>query len=35
MKDNPDIAAGDEEKKFEIEKVLELVNQYNDWAKSK
>lgn len=35
MKDNPDIAEGDEEKKFEIEKVLELVNQYNDWAKSK
>ena len=35
MKDNPNIAAGDEEKKFEIEKVVELINQYNDWARSK
>lgn len=36
MKDNTDIAQNaEEEKKFEIEKVMELVNQYNDWAKSK
>jgi hypothetical protein len=36
MKDNPDILANaDEGKKFEIEKVVEIVNQYNDWAKSK
>ena len=36
MKDNPDILANaDEDKKFEIEKVVELVNQYNDWAKTK
>ncbi len=36
MKDNPDILANaDEGKKFEIEKVVELVNQYNDWAKTK
>jgi hypothetical protein len=36
MKDNPDIlATADEEKKFEIEKIVDLVNQYNNWAKSK
>lgn len=36
MKDNPEILANaDEGKKFEIEKVVELVNQYNDWAKTK
>ena len=35
MKDNPDILANAEDKKFEIEKVVELVNQYNDWAKTK
>lgn len=36
MKDNSDILANaDDDKKFEIEKVVELVNQYNDWAKSK
>lgn len=36
MKDNPDIlASADDDKKFEIEKVIELVNQYNDWAKAK
>jgi len=36
MKDNPDILANaDDSKKFEIEKVVELVNQYNDWAKTK
>lgn len=36
MKDNPEILANaDEGKKFEIEKVVEIVNQYNDWAKSK
>jgi hypothetical protein len=36
MKDNPDILVNsDEGKKFEIEKVVEIVNQYNDWAKTK
>lgn len=36
MKDNPDILANaGEDKKFEIEKVVEIVNQYNDWAKTK
>ena len=35
MKDNPEILANTEDKKFEIEKVVELVNQYNDWAKTK
>jgi hypothetical protein len=36
MKDNPEILTGaDEDKKFEIEKVVEMVNQYNDWAKTK
>jgi len=36
MKDNPDIlATADDDKKFEIEKVVELVNQYNTWAQSK
>lgn len=36
MKDNDDILANaDDDKKFEIEKVVELVNQYNDWAKTK
>jgi hypothetical protein len=36
MKDNPEIIANsDEDKKFEIEKVVDLVNQYNNWAKSK
>lgn len=34
MKDNAEIISGDEEKKFEIEKVTEIVNQYNDWAKN-
>lgn len=36
LKDNPDIVQNtDDDKKFEIEKVVELINQYNDWAKSK
>ena len=36
MKDNPDILANaDEGKKFEIEKIVQIVNQYNDWAKTK
>jgi hypothetical protein len=36
MKDNPDILNNsDDAKKFEIEKVVELVNQYNDWSKTK
>jgi hypothetical protein len=36
MKDNPEIlATADEDKKFEIEKVVTLVNQYNNWAQSK
>jgi hypothetical protein len=36
MKDNPEIlTSADDDKKFEIEKVVELVNQYNDWAKTK
>jgi hypothetical protein len=36
MKDNPEILANaDEDKKFEIGKVVELVEQYNNWAKSK
>lgn len=34
MKDNPDIISGDEEKKFEIEKVTDLIQQYNNWAKN-
>jgi hypothetical protein len=36
MKDNPEILANaNEDKKFEIEKVVTLVNQYNNWAQSK
>jgi hypothetical protein len=36
MKDYPDIlASADDDKKFEIGKVIELVNQYNNWAGSK
>lgn len=36
MKDNPEILSNaDEGKKFEIEKVVEIVNHYNDWAKTK
>lgn len=36
FKDNTDIIQNiDEEKKFEIEKIIELVNQYNSWAKLK
>ncbi|MBP7808818.1 MAG: hypothetical protein KA163_05965 [Bacteroidia bacterium] len=36
MKDNPEIlTSAEEDKKFEIEKVVDLVNQYNDWAKTK
>jgi hypothetical protein len=35
MKDNQEIIQNaDDEKKFEIEKAVELVNQYNDWSKS-
>jgi len=36
-KDNPDIMAGvgDDEKKAEIEKITEVVKQYNNWAKTK
>lgn len=36
MKDNAELLQNmDDDKKFEIEKVTEVVNQYNDWAKSK
>lgn len=36
MKDNPDILENaNDDKKFEIEKVVEIVDQYNDWAKTK
>ena len=36
MKDNSElIENADDDKKFEIEKVTELINQYNDWAKNK
>ena len=36
MKDNTEVLQNiDDDKKFEIEKVTEVVNQYNDWAKSK
>ena len=36
MKDNADVLQNmEDDKKFEIEKVTEVVNQYNDWAKSK
>lgn len=35
MKDNPDIIQNaEDDKHFEIEKITELVNQYNNWAKS-
>jgi hypothetical protein len=36
IKDNAEIIENvEEDKKFEIEKVIELINQYNDWAKNK